>query len=96
VAETVCNYIEWLLNLEEVLKKDNIELSSYDEFYINDAINTIEQILISQPNNEVTFLDENMIDAYMSNAIKLDPSKKDYYETISYYVKRRLPTVTRK
>ena len=35
-------------------------------------------------------LTEDMIDDYMKNAIKNDPSKKDYYETISCYVKRRL------
>lgn len=96
MVNPVCNYVVWLLNLEEILRQYSIELSSYDEFYINDAITTLEQILKTQPNIKISFLDENMIDAYMNNAIKLNPSKKEYYETISYYVKRRLISVTRK
>jgi hypothetical protein len=31
-----------------------------------------------------------MIDEYMLSAIQKEPSKKDYYETISIYVKKRL------
>ena len=33
---------------------------------------------------------KKMIDEYMTNAIEKEPSKRDYYETISYYVKKRL------
>lgn len=84
------NYIEWLFNLEDVLRDFKIEYSDYDEFHVNDAIEETERIIeqhkISKKNN----LTEEMIDDYMNNAIKNEPSRKDYYETISYYVKRRL------
>ena len=84
------NYIDWLFNLEEILRDFNIECSDYDEFHVNDAIKETERIIdeydISSDNN----LTESMIDDYMNNAIKNEPSKKDYYETISTYVKKRL------
>lgn len=84
------NYIDWVFNLEEILKNFNIEFSDYDEFYVNDAIKETERIIdeyyISSDNN----LTESMIDDYMNNAIKNEPNKKDYYKTISTYVKKRL------
>lgn len=84
------NYIDWLFNLEEVLKNFNIEYSDYDEFHVNDAIKETERIIreyeITSDNN----LTEDMIDAYMKNAIKNEPERKEYYETISSYVKKRL------
>ena len=84
------NYIDWLFNLEEILRDFNIEYSDYDEFHLNEAIKETERIIeehkITMENN----LTEDMIDDYMKSAIKKEPSKKDYYETISYYVKRRL------
>lgn len=84
------NYIEWLFNLEDLMRDFNIEYSDYDEFHVNDAIKETERMIkehhISKKNN----LTEEMIDDYMKNAIKNEPSKKDYYETISCYVKRRL------
>lgn len=84
------NYIDWLFNLEEILRDFNIECSDYDEFHVNDAIKETERIIgeyaITSDNN----LTESMIDDYMNNAIKNDPNKKDYYETISTYVKKRL------
>ncbi len=84
------NYIDWLFNLEEVLGKFNIELSDYDEFHVSDAIEETEKIIqeynITKENN----LTESMIDDYMNNAIKNEPHRKEYYETISNYVKKRL------
>ena len=84
------NYIDWLFNLDSVLRDFNIECSDYDEFHVNDAIKETERIIgeyaITSDNN----LTESMIDDYMNNAIKNDPNKKDYYETISTYVKKRL------
>lgn len=85
------NYIDWLFNLETVLRTFNIEYSDYDEFHVNEAIKETERIIKEQElHTEENSLTETMIDAYMKNAIKNEPSKKDYYETISYYVKRRL------
>lgn len=84
------NYIDWLFNLEEVLRNFNIEYSDYDEFHVNDAIQETERIIEEQDMAKQNNLTEEMIDDYMKNAIKNEPSKKDYYETISYYVKRRL------
>lgn len=84
------NYIDWLFNLEEVLRYFDIEYSEYDEFHIKEAIKETERIIREQKITKNNFLTEDMIDSYMRNAIKKEPSKKDYYETISYYVKRRL------
>jgi hypothetical protein len=90
VVERRSNYIDWLFDLEEVLRKFNIELSDYDEFHVSDAIEETEKIIeeynITKENN----LTESMIDDYMKIAIKNQPNKKEYYETISSYVKRRL------
>ena len=76
------NYIDWLFNLEEVLKNFNIEYSDYDEFHVNDAIKETERIIreyeITSDNN----LTEDMIDAYMKNAIKNEQERNEYYETI--------------
>jgi len=79
------DYIEWMFRLEDVLREHKVEISEYDEFYINDAIQTIENIL-KQYNNTTSsyYLDDSTIDDYMNNAIKREPSKKDYYETISF------------
>lgn len=84
------NYIDWLFNLEEILRDLNIEYSDYDEFHVNEAIKETERIIEEQEMSDENNLTEEMIDDYMKNAIKNEPSKKDYYETISYYVKRRL------
>ena len=84
------NYIDWLFNLEELLRDFNIECSDYDEFHVNDAIKETERIIEEQEITNKNNLTEEMIDDYMKNAIKNEPSKKDYYETISSYVKRRL------
>lgn len=84
------NYIDWLFNLEEVLKNFNIEYSEYDEFHVNDAIIETERIIEQQHMTENNLLTESMIDDYVKNAIKKEPSKKEYYETISSYVKKRL------
>lgn len=83
-------YIDWLFNLESVLKEFDIEYSDYDEFHVNEAIKETERIIEEQEMTSENNLTEDMIDAYMNNAIKNEPSKKDYYETISYYVKKRL------
>lgn len=84
------NYIDWLFNLEEILRDFNIEYSDYDEFHVNDAIKETERIIKEHCISKKNHLTEDMIDDYMKNAIKNEPSKKDYYETISCYVKRRL------
>lgn len=84
------NYIDWLFNLEEVLRDFNIEYSDYDEFHVNEAIKETERMIKEQHITSENIFTESMIDDYMKNAIKNEPSKKDYYETISYYVKKRL------
>ena len=84
------NYIDWLFNLEEILKDFNIELSDYDEFHIHEAIEETEKLIEQQMITNQNIFTEKMIDEYMTNAIKKEPSKRDYYETISYYVKKRL------
>lgn len=84
------NYIDWLFNLEEILRDFNIEYSDYDEFHVNDAIMETERIIEEQHITGDNSLTESMIDDYMNNAIKKEPSKKDYYKTISSYVKKRL------
>jgi hypothetical protein len=84
------NYIEWLFNLEEILRDFKIEYSDYDEFHVNEAIQETERIIKEYRMSKNNNLTEQMIDDYMNSAIKNEPSKKDYYETISYYVKRRL------
>ena len=84
------NYIDWLFNLELVLRDFNIEYSDYDEFEVSDAIKETERIIKDHHITNENNLTEEMIDNYMKNAIKNEPSKKDYYETISCYVKRRL------
>jgi hypothetical protein len=89
-VEKRSNYIEWLFNLENVLRDFNIEYSDYDEFHVTDAIKETERIIKEYHVTKQNNLTEEMIDSYVKNAIKNEPSKKDYYETISYYVKRRL------
>ena len=84
------NYIDWLFNLEEILKDFNIELSDYDEFHIREAIEETEKLIEQQMITNQNIFTEKMIDEYMTNAIEKEPSKRDYYETISYYVKKRL------
>lgn len=84
------DYIEWLFNLEFTLRAFNIEYSDYDEFHVNEAIKETERIIKQHHITKKNNLTEDMIDDYMKNAIKKEPSKKDYYETISYYVKKRL------
>lgn len=88
--ERKSDYIDWIFSLEDKLKELKIELSDYDEFHIHDAIETTERILEQNENSEYHFVDEKMINEYMKSAISNNPSKKEYYETISYYVKRRL------
>jgi len=72
------------------LREFDIECSDYDEFELNDAIKETERIIKDHHITNENNLTEEMIDDYMKNAIKNEPSKKDYYETISCYVKRRL------
>ena len=83
------NYIDWLFNLESVLRDFNIEYSDYDEFEVNDVIKETERIIEEHDITEPGGLTEKMIDEYMFNAINKNPTKKEYYETISSYVKRR-------
>lgn len=83
-------YIDWLFDLEDVLRDFNIEYSDYDEFHLNDAIKETERIIEEHNMTKENNLTEDMIDDYMNSAIKNEPSKKDYYETISTYVKKRL------
>lgn len=84
------DYIEWLLSLQTLLTSSSIEYSDYDEFYIQEAIQTTETLLeehnISKPSN----ITEKMIDEYTNNAISNNPARKQYYETVSFYVKKRL------
>jgi len=89
-VEERSNYIDWLFNLENELRDFNIEYSDYDEFHVNGAIRETERIIEEHEMTNENNLTEGMIDDYMKNAIKNEPSKKDYYETISYYVKKRL------
>lgn len=89
-VEERSNYIDWLFNLEDVLRDFNIEYSDYDEFHLNEAIKETERIIKEHSITINNHLTERMIDDYMTNAIKKEPSKKDYYETISSYVKKRL------
>jgi len=89
-VEERSNYIDWLFNLDSVLRDFNIECSDYDEFELNNAIIETERIIKEHRLTKDNNLTEEMIDDYMKNAIKNEPSKKDYYETISCYVKRRL------
>lgn len=88
--EKESNYIGWLLKLEGMLQEMNIEFSDYDEFYIQEAIQTTEKILKEQGSISPLNLNEQMINEYVDNAIKINPVKRDYYETVSYYVKKRL------
>lgn len=86
------NYIEWILHLEVYLQSCSIEYSDYDEFYIQSAVAIAEQIVLEQQLDisQLTNLSSEMIDSYTNNAIKLDPIKKEYYETVSFYLKKRL------
>lgn len=83
-------YIDWVFNLDSILRNFDIECSDYDEFHVNDAIKETERIIKEHEITNKNIFTEDMIDDYMNGAIKKDPSKKDYYETISYYVKKRL------
>jgi len=83
------DYIEWMFRLEPILRQYNIEISDYDEFHINDAIKTTERIVEEYHVSSSYNLDDEMIDTYMKNAIEKDPTKQDYYETVSFYVKKR-------
>jgi hypothetical protein len=89
-VEERSKYIDWLFDLEDVLRDFNIEYSDYDEFHLNDAIKETERIIEEHNMTKENNLTEDMIDDYMNSAIKNEPSKKDYYETISTYVKKRL------
>ena len=88
--ERKSDYINWIFSLEDTLKELKIELSDYDEFYIHEAIEETERLIEQQMITNQNIFTEKMIDEYMTNAIKKEPSKRDYYETISYYVKKRL------
>lgn len=83
-------YIDWLFNLDSILREFNIECSDYDEFHVYDAIKETERIIKEHHITNQNIFTEDMIDDYMKSAIRKEPSKKDYYETISYYVKKRL------
>lgn len=84
------NYIEWVLRLENLLNEFQIELSDYDEFYIKEAIKTTEKIIEMYSAKHSNHLTEEMIDDYASNAIRNNPDQQEYYETVAYYVKKRL------
>lgn len=84
------NYIEWILQLEHLLNEIQIEFSDYDEFYIKEAIKTTEKIINIHSAKDLNHLTEDMIDAYSNSAIKNNPSQQEYYETVAYYVKKRL------
>ncbi len=88
--ERKSDYINWVFSLEDTLKELKIELSDYDEFHIREAIEETEKLIEQQMITNQNIFTEKMIDEYMTNAIKKEPSKRDYYETISYYVKKRL------
>ena len=88
--ERKSDYINWIFSLEDTLKELKIELSDYDEFHIREAIEETEKLIKQQMITNQNIFTEKMIDEYMTNAIKKEPSKRDYYETISYYVKKRL------
>ena len=88
--ERKSDYINWIFSLEDTLKELKIELSDYDEFHIREAIEETEKLIEQQMITNQNIFTEKMIDEYMTNAIKKEPSKRDYYETISYYVKKRL------
>lgn len=88
--ERKSDYINWVFSLEDTLKELKIELSDYDEFHIREAIEETEKLIEQQMITNQNIFTEKMIDDYMTNAIKKEPSKRDYYETISYYVKKRL------
>jgi hypothetical protein len=89
-VERKSDYINWVFSLEDTLKELKIELSDYDEFHIREAIEETEKLIEQQMITNQNIFTEKMIDEYMTNAIKKEPSKRDYYETISYYVKKRL------
>jgi len=89
-VERKSDYINWVFSLEDTLKELKIELSDYDEFHIHEAIEETERLIKQQMITNQNIFTEKMIDEYMTNAIKKEPSKRDYYETISYYVKKRL------
>jgi hypothetical protein len=89
-VERKSDYINWIFSLEDTLKELKIELSDYDEFHIHEAIEETERLIKQQMITNQNIFTEKMIDEYMTNAIKKEPSKRDYYETISYYVKKRL------
>jgi hypothetical protein len=89
-VERKSNYIDWLFNLEHVLVKYNIEFSDYDEFHVSAAIEVTENIIRQYNITRNNHLTEELIDEYLNSAIKQSPEKKDYYETISGYVKKRL------
>lgn len=84
------NYIDWVLQLEGTLNNLGIEFSEYDEFFINEAIRTTEQIIEIQSLHRFDNLTEEMVDEYAKNAIQNDPKHQEYYETVAYYVKKRL------
>ena len=88
--ERKSDYINWIFSLEDTLKELKIELSDYDEFHIHEAIEETEKLREHQMITNQNIFTEKMIDEYMTNAIEKEPSKRDYYETISYYVKKRL------
>jgi len=84
------NYIEWLLSLQSLLTSSSIEYSDYDEFYIREAIITTEQLLKKHNIKKTSNITEKMIDEYVSHAISNNPARKQYFETVSFYVKKRL------
>lgn len=83
------NYIEWIFNLESFLNKNGIDYSDYDEFYIKDVIIETEKIIKEHSINDLKNITESIINDYTKNAIEKNPTRKEYYETISFYVKKR-------
>ena len=79
-----------MLKLEHFLNELQIEFSDYDEFYIKEAIKTTERIIQIHAAQHLHHLTEQMIDDYANNAIQTNPEQQEYYETVAYYVKKRL------
>lgn len=82
------DYIGWLDEMESFLKRNEIDFSEYDEFHINDVICVIEGIVREHDISSLNLTD-SMVNTYTNRAIAINPERKDYYKTISCYVKKR-------
>lgn len=84
------NYVTWLFDLETFLGGFNIAYSEYDEFHLCEARVITEHIIKQYNLGLLEHLTEAMIDEYTKNAINKDSKRRDYYETISAYMKKRV------